>query len=411
MTTTSSIRIDLDALEGNLEAIARLVGGGHPAPDRICAVVKSDAYGLGAARIAGSMASMGIRNFAAYQPQEAIEVATAARGASVLVLMPVHQLDRAGAARHLLASGRLHYTAHTLEQVRDLEAEAAPLGIVLPVHLELDTGMGRGGCEEPDARRILDTVAGSRRLRLAGVMTHLPDALDDPDTARERGRRFRRFLEDAGDLVPDDAVRHVSATAALQDASLRFDMARIGLGWTGHLPRPASTDRSGLRLRPAISWWSRLVQVRRIEAGRTIGYGCTERIERDTIAGLVPVGYADGLPPSRVGGHRVVVHGKHGPVAAPVLGRMNMDQCVVDLTAVGPVDADASVEVVSSDPDSMVSLPRVAARADVMPYELLCGLSPRIPRVVVAGGSLAESDRPASIESKTAVRGPRVGFG
>jgi len=411
MTTTSSIRIDLDALEGNLEAIARLVGGGHPAPDRICAVVKSDAYGLGAARIAGSMASMGIRNFAAYQPQEAIEVATAARGASVLVLMPVHQLDRAGAARHLLASGRLHYTAHTLEQVRDLEAEAAPLGIVLPVHLELDTGMGRGGCEEPDAHRILDTVAGSRRLRLAGVMTHLPDALDDPDTARERGRRFRRFLEDAGDLVPDDAVRHVSATAALQDASLRFDMARIGLGWTGHLPRPASTDRSGLRLRPAISWWSRLVQVRRIEAGRTIGYGCTERIERDTIAGLVPVGYADGLPPSRVGGHRVVVHGKHGPVAAPVLGRMNMDQCVVDLTDVGPVDADASVEVVSSDPDSMVSLPRVAARADVMPYELLCGLSPRIPRVVVAGGSLAESDRPASIESKTAVRGPRVGFG
>ncbi|HAC09325.1 MAG TPA: alanine racemase [Phycisphaerales bacterium] len=411
MTTTSSIRIDLDALEGNLEAIARLVGGGHPAPDRICAVVKSDAYGLGAARIAGSMASMGIRNFAAYQPQEAIEVATAARGASVLVLMPVHQLDRAGAARHLLASGRLHYTAHTLEQVRDLEAEAAPLGIVLPVHLELDTGMGRGGCEEPDARRILETVAGSRRLRLAGVMTHLPDALDDPDTARERGRRFRRFLEDAGDLVPDDAVRHVSATAALQDASLRFDMARIGLGWTGHLPRPASTDRSGLRLRPAISWWSRLVQVRRIEAGRTIGYGCTERIERDTIAGLVPVGYADGLPPSRVGGHRVVVHGKHGPVAAPVLGRMNMDQCVVDLTDVGPVDADASVEVVSSDSDSMVSLSRVAARADVMPYELLCGLSPRIPRVVVAGGSLAESDRPASIESKTAVRGPRVGFG
>ena len=411
MTTASSIRIDLAALEGNLEAIARLLGGGHPAPDRICAVVKSDAYGLGAARIAGSMASMGIRNFAAYQPQEAIEVATAAHGASVLVLMPVHQLDRAGAARHLLAAGRLHYTAHTLEQVRDLEAEAAPLGIVLPVHLELDTGMGRGGCEGPDARRILEFVEGSRRLRIAGVMTHLPDALDDPDTARDRGRRFRRFLEDAGDLVPDDAVRHVSATAALQDASLRFDMARIGLGWTGHLPRATATDRSGLRLRPAISWWSRLIQIRRIQAGRTIGYGCTERIERDTVAGLVPVGYADGLPSSRLGAHRVVIHGKQGPVTAPVLGRMNMDQCVVDLTEVGPVDDDASVEVVSADPDSSVSLPRVAARADVMPYELLCGLSPRIPRVMVAGGSLATSDQIAPIESKAAVRGPRIGFG
>jgi alanine racemase len=106
-----------------------------------------------------------------------------------------------------------------------------------------------------------------------------------------------------------------------------------------------------------------------------------------------------------------VVHGKHGPVAAPVLGRMNMDQCVVDLTEVGPVDGDASVEVVSSDADSVVSLPRVAARADVMPYELLCGLSPRIPRVVVAGGSLAAPDQVPPIESKTAVRGPRIGFG
>ncbi|MAD20484.1 MAG: alanine racemase [Planctomycetaceae bacterium] len=411
MTTTSSIRIDLDALEGNLEAIARLVGGGRPAPDRICAVVKSDAYGLGAARIAGSMASMGIRNFAAYQPEEAVEVATAARGASVLVLMPVHQLDRAGAARHLLAAGRLHYTAHTLDQVRDLEREAAPLGIVLPVHLELDTGMGRGGCEERDALRILEHVAESRRLRLAGVMTHLPDALDDPDTARDRGRRFRRFLAEAGGLVPEDAVRHVSATAALQDASLRFDMARIGLGWTGHLPRPLAEDGSGLRLRPAISWWSRLIQIRRIEAGRTIGYGCTERIDRETIAGLVPVGYADGLPPSRVGSHRLVVHGRHGPVAVPVLGRMNMDQCVVDLTEVGPIDADASVEVVSSEPDSVVSLPRVAARADVMPYELLCGLSTRIPRVVVAGGSLAEPNRVPAIDAEPPIRSPRVGFG
>jgi alanine racemase len=90
---------------------------------------------------------------------------------------------------------------------------------------------------------------------------------------------------------------------------------------------------------------------------------------------------------------------------------MNMDQCVVDLTEVGPVDDDASVEVVSADPDSTVSLPRVAARAEVMPYELLCGLSSRIPRVVVAGGSLAIPEPSPAIESKAAARGSRVGFG
>ena len=411
MTTTSSIRIDLNALEGNLEAVATLAGGGVADWKRVCAVVKSDAYGLGAPRIAGSMAEMGIRTFAAYSPEEALSVATAARGADVLVLMPVHQLDRGGAAMHLLANEKLHFTAHSIDQVRDLEFEAAELGIVLPLHLELDTGMGRGGCEERDALQILAQISQSPRLRLAGVMTHLPDALDDADSARDRGRRFRSFLEAAGDLVPAKVLRHAAATAALHDSTLRLDMVRVGLAWTGYHPRGAGITPSSIKLQPAISWWSRLVQVRRLSAGRSIGYGCTTTIDRDTIAGLVPVGYADGLPSSRTGPHRLVVHGQRGAVSVPVLGRMNMDQCVVDLTDVGPVDPNADVEIISADADSPVALPRVAARSEVMPYELLCGLSARIPRIIVAGGVRAKSDQPAGIAIDPIESKNRIGFG
>ncbi len=388
MTATSTIRLDLDALAGNLEAVAALASAdGTPfGLERLCAIVKADGYGLGAVRIAAAMQRLGIRRFAAYGVDEAAAVAEAAPTSTVLVLQPVRTLGSGGGLPGLLSRGRLHVTAHQVGQVEELGREAARLGIVLPLHLELDTGMGRGGCDQEEAMDVLNAIAVDPRLRLAGLMTHLPDAVGDPMTAIERGRRFERFIEDAGDLVPQGVVRHVAATASLGSTSLRFDQVRVGIAWVGYGAQSLAGRPDPMPLRPIVSWWSRLVQVRRLSAGRTVGYGCTVRTTRDTIAGLVPVGYADGLPPTRGDEpHRLIVHGRMGPVAVPVLGRMNMDQCVVDLTDVGPFDEDAAVEIISSDPASPASLDRVAGRAGVLPYQVLCGLSPRIPRLLVAG--------------------------
>lgn len=413
MTANSTIRLDLDALAGNLEAVAALPSGdGRPLGlDRICAVVKADAYGLGAARMAAAMARLGVGRFAAYGTDEAVAVADAAAGATVLVLQPIRELDHGGGLPGLLSRGRVHLTAHQLGQVEGLARDAARLGIVLPLHLELDTGMGRGGCDEAEALVILDRIAVDPRLRLAGLMTHLPDAVGDPITAIDRGRRFERFLETAGDLVPDDAVRHVAATASLESASLRFDQVRVGIAWVGYGTRALAGRPDPAPLRPIVSWWSRLVQVRRLEPGRTVGYGCTVTTTRETLAGLVPVGYADGLPPSRGDEpHRLIVHGRLGPVAVPVLGRMNMDQCVVDLTDVGPLDEHTAVEVISSDPESPASLDRVAARAGCLPYQVLCGLSPRLPRLLVAGSGTAASAAESSVPAtRSATR--RLGHG
>lgn len=389
MVAESTIRIEIDALEANLVAVARHMNRDL---DALCAVVKADAYGLGATRMASTMHRLGIRRFAAYGLAEAIEVADAAPGAEVIVLMPVRELGRDVRSLALLGAERLHFTAHQRSQVEALESDAARLGVVLPLHLEFDCGMGRGGCTASDAMDVLEFVARSPRLRLAGVMTHLPDAVDDPISAIERGRAFERMIDAAGPLVSDDVVRHVAATASLESGSLHFDQARVGLAWVGHGPRVLAGRPDPMPLRPILSWWSRIVQVRRLAAGSTVGYGCTFVTTRETITGLVPVGYADGLPATPgPEPHRVVVHGKHGPIAVPVLGRMNMDQCVIDLTEVGPVEEATAVEVVSADPDSPVSLDRVAARAGVLPYQLLCGVSPRIPRLLVAGGDAASS--------------------
>ena len=124
---------------------------------------------------------------------------------------------------------------------------------------------------------------------------------------------------------------------------------------------------------------------------------------RETLAGLVPVGYADGLPLSRSEPHRVAVDAGAGPVTVPVLGRVNMDQCVVDLTDVGPVAPGATVEIISAKAGSAVSLDRVAARAGVLPYQILCGLNPRIPRVMVAGRGVVPMVRDRGAEDPASI--------
>ena len=289
-------------------------------------------------------------------------------------------------------TGRLHYTAHSRSnRSEDLEARGGThSGSSFPMHLELDTGMGRGGCEEPDARRNPGPQfdAGSPRLRLAGVMTHLPDALDDPDTARDRGRRFPPIPRSrSGDLVPDrTSVRHAAATAALHDADAPIRHgSRIGLG----VDRPSAATRRrriGPACRsssPALSWWSRLIQVRRHR--RLDGPSATD------------------APSDHRSRHR------RGPRPRRLRGRAADQSGLGAASARGPRASDGPVtvararphehgsvrggshrrrarrrrtppsRVVTADPDSAVSLPRVAARAEVMPYELLCGLSARIP--------------------------------
>ena len=402
----STIRIDRDALESNLRAIAVHCGGG---PERICAVVKADAYGLGAPRIAHAMEEFGIDGFAAYGPAEAIDVANATRGAWVLVLMPVDELGRDPRSVGLLGEGRLHHTAHDLDQVRSLERDAAALGIVLPLHLELDTGMGRGGCDPVEARAIVEHVAASPRLRLAGVMTHFPDAVEDPISAGQRGRVLRAFLEEVGPLVPDDVIRHAAATASLEVGSTHLDRVRVGIGWIGLGSSALAGRPDPVPLSPIVSWSSSVIRTRRIPAGRTIGYGCHARTTRETITGIVPVGYGDGLPTAIEGeSHLAVVHAEQGAFVVPVLGRMNMDQCVLDLTDVAGGSSGLPVELVSADADSAVSLERVAARAGISPYQLLCGMAPRSPRLLVAGGSFAISRLPEVDASGSPPRSRRL---
>jgi alanine racemase len=290
-----------------------------------------------------------------------------------------------------------------------VHAIGASYGAQVPIHLSLDTGMSRGGLSVDQFSAILRRLPRLRHVRLAGIWTHFAAAEADPGFTREQFTRFADAIEQNRQRIPRGVLLHAAAThAALAHNDYHLDMTRIGLGLFGYAPGldPAACGFDQ-PLEPIIRWRSRLIHVRKYSAGATVGYNCTTRLARDSFLGLVPVGYADGIPLSASGRGFVQVAPRGSasrpgaqPITAPILGRVNMDQVIVDLTpgAIAgerPMGRDSAadapsaplaqvgdlVDIISPDPSSPCSLPNLARAAGTSCYELLCRISPRVPRL------------------------------
>ncbi len=412
MTDNSVISIDFDALDHNMRVVRDAVGPGVA----VNAVVKADAYGLGAARVARRLVQAGASMLTVYSPQQA--EALEGVPVPVLVLQPVTRLDPGGALHSMLLAGRLHLVVHDIHHVAELIVLAHEHGVRLPVHLELDTGLARGGCVPEEAARILQAIAASPGLSLAGLMTHFSHAKTSAERCAAQMRAFDLFVDAHRALVPPDCVLHCASTfAALRGAGLHAHMVRVGLAWTGLAgDGPDDGDRLACcgDFRPAVRWTSSVIHVRRVARGASVGYGWSWTARRDSTVGLVPVGYSDGYPtlsahatapgrdqadPTRW----VVVRVGDWAAEAPVIGAVNMDQVCVDLTGLEQMLAGlpngglgAEVELYGTDRRARNYLPTVAERVGLRPYELLCRLNPRIPRVAVeAAQPVGRVERPS----------------
>lgn len=405
MHEPSVLEVNLSAIDRNMAAIRRLVG-----PEcRLCPIVKADAYGLGAARVARRVATAGADLVAVYSLPQAAELGASGLPLPVLVLMPVREIHRGDECARLLASGRLHLTLHDAEQADALAAIAEQLATRIPVHLEVDTGMSRGGIAAEAAASLLARVKSDPRFLLAGVFTHFSDSRTDGPGTDAQLDRFDRLLSGGG--LPEGCLVHVASTyALLRHARYHRSMVRFGLAWAGYGREEcnaADLDLPPDLLSPCLRWRSRIVHVKRISAGTAVGYGSIWRAKRPSVIGLVPVGYADGFPlfrpkfrgesappPCRIA---ILRDSAKGLVReyAPVVGTVNMDQITVDLTDIDPMGSSlgASVELISPDRDAPNHLPRLAGRAGMIPHEMLCRIHPRIPRLYVVGeGAATEQD-------------------
>ena len=410
MTDNSLISIDFDALDHNIKVVRDAVGPGVA----INVVVKADAYGLGAARVARRLVQAGASMLTVYSPAQA----EALEGVSVpvLVLQPVSRLERGGALHSMLVAGRLHLVVHDIHHVAELIVLADEHGVRLPVHLEIDTGLARGGCAPDEASRILQAVAARPELSLAGIMTHFSHAKTSAERCAAQMRAFDLFADAHRALIPPECVMHAASTyASLRGQSLHAGMVRVGIAWTGLAgdgPEDGERFAGCDDFRPAVRWTSSVIHVRRVARGTSVGYGWAWTARRDSTIGLVPVGYADGYPtlsalspavardqaePARW----VRVRVGDWVAEAPVIGAVNMDQVCIDLTGLDHMLAGlpngglgAEVELYGTDRSARTYLPAIAERVGLRPYELLCRMNPRIPRIAVESSQpVARVDR------------------
>ncbi|MHC4220169.1 MAG: alanine racemase [Planctomycetota bacterium] len=400
MSDTSRIRVDLSAVEHNVRVLRDMVG-----PDCVlCPIVKADGYGLGAAPIARHLKAAGAEMLAVYTPSQAAALAKAAVGGSVLVLAAVRELDRVDEAYRLLIRGDLHLAVHDGEHLEALVRLAERYATLIPVHLEIDTGMGRGGCLPGEAQAIARRIDEHRWLHLAGISTHFAKAGSDARATSRQLSVFDSAVRKCRLSMPEDCIIHAANTmATIRHHRYHKTMVRVGQGWAGYgtgIIGEGEFRREAAGLRPIVTWKSQIVQVKTIEKGAHVGYGSVWTARRRSRIGLVPVGYADGYPlgagatdaepkPAcvRVETPRGSSKGEAGRFA-PVVGKVNMDQITIDLTDIAPpglkrceIAPGTAVELIGTDPDAPNHLPTLAAMAGTISHEMLCRLNPRIKRI------------------------------
>ncbi len=361
--------VDLSAIRRNVLSFRSLI-----APTtRFCAVVKADGYGHGAAAVAGAALRAGADHLAVAILDEALSLRAAGFTGPILILghTPARQA-------HLVAENGLTQTIYSLEQAEALAGAADALGLLAKVHLKVDTGMGRLGVTPdaaPDFAKTVDRLPG---LITEGVYTHFAQA-DSRDKAHalKQFDAFRGVLTALKDRGLDIPVKHCANSAATLDLpETHLDMVRVGISLYGLSPS-AETTRP-IDLTPAMRLKTGIVLLKRVPAGTPLSYGCTCVTEVPSDIATLPVGYADGWPRSLSGRAHVLVGGQR----APVVGRICMDQCLVDVTGI-PGVADGDDVLLFGGPELPVE--EAAGLLGTINYEMVCLVGKRVPRVYFGG--------------------------
>ena len=373
---STRVRIDLDAISANFDAVREKAG----VP--VMAVIKADAYGHGAIPIARLLESRSAF-FGVSSIWEALELRQAGLTIPILILghTPVSAYPRAIAEG--IRPAIFHY-----EDALALSEAAVKAGKEAPFHFAIDTGMSRIGFQVTQENADLCAkIAALPNLRAEGIFSHFATA-DSADLtrARQQAARFDAFcamLQQRGLHIP---LRHLNNSAGVMNFDAHYDMVRSGIVTYGMYPSD-EVSQDLLQLKPALEFQTRITHLKTLPAGREISYGGTYVTAKDTVVATLPVGYADGYRRSLSNRFHVLIHGHK----APILGRVCMDQMMVDVTGIPDVRVGDQVTLIGCDGDAAIAIEQIAAAAGSFNYEFACGISRRVPRIYIQGGKTVHS--------------------
>lgn len=392
--------IDLDALADNVRLLKSRANGAA-----LLAVVKANAYGHGAVAVARAALAAGADRLGVICVDEGEQLRRA--GITEPILVMGH--TSAGEAQRL-ADLSLTPSVVSSEMALALARVASERGIEMPVHLKVDTGLNRYGLpasEAADLGRRLRDLAG---IQTEGLFTHFASADEgDKGYTVEQHKLFLAVAEQL-DWVP---IRHVSNTATLLDMpDMSLEMVRPGLGIYGCYP--STHVKRSLPLRPVLSLKGRIARLTSLAPGESVSYGRTWRAPRPSLIGLLMCGYADGLPRALSNCGSVLVRGRR----APIVGRVCMDMCMVDVSDIPDVALDDEVVIIGRQGEEEISTDEVAELCGTISYEILCGISARVPRLYLRQGSIVskqtlvlelQDEAAANVPEEVLAEGPSPG--
>jgi alanine racemase len=375
MTSTSRLplrcwaEINLACLERNL----RLIRASLPRHMRYVAVIKADAYGHGLPQTAARLMHAGADLFAVANLAEAAAIRELSPDWPILLLSPLLPDED----RHVVAYD-VAATVSSAEEVARLEAVGKAAGKIITVHLKIDTGMGRLGVWHTEAPALYQKIHDAAYLKLAGVFTHFSSPDEDAAFTAEQRRRFLDALSLCQGLDLSQLLVHADNSAGLETIEVAgpFNAVRVGLLQFGILPHPASL-LSQVQAEPVFSFHTRVGLVKRLPRGTAISYGRTSVLKRDSIVAILTAGYGDGVPRSASNRGFVLIGGQR----CSILGRVTMDQTIVDVTDLASVKAGDQATLIGRQLDEHISLTEFSRWADTIPWETLCSVTKRVTRL------------------------------
>ena len=366
--------INLDNLNENINTIKQYVKPGT----KLCCAVKADGYGHGAVRVSVAALKAGVSFLAVASISEGIELREAGIVAPILSLSLPLKDEIPSLIVHSITP-----LVFDLEFIEQLNQVAVSMHRKIPVHLKIDTGMGRVGCLPEDAKTLAKKIATSEGLYLEGVCTHFAcaDSLieEDIEYTKNQIKKFSFAVEQIKEEGINPGILHCASSGAIfLHPEAHFDMVRPGIAIYGY---SSCTKEMGINLKPVMEFSSQIVAIKRFKKGESVSYDRTWVANEDCDIGVIPAGYADGLLRRLSPGLEVCINNK----MYPIVGRICMDQCMVLLG--NNYDAKRWDKVVFFGPENNCNTAAdLASQIGTISYEILCGVNKRVPRIYIDTG-------------------------
>jgi alanine racemase len=359
------VEIDISNILHNIKTLKGLIGR----KVKFMAVVKADAYGHGAVAVSKFISKLA-DHLAVATVGEALELKQSGIRLPILILSetPSHAVME-------VARNEFTQTVYTLSFAKALSTAAKKIGKTVKVHIKIDTGMGRVGVRPENFSTLFKEITRLPNVKIEGIYTHLARAEEENGFTGKQLKLFRSALSgiDTRGLI----LHAANSAGALYHKGSRLDMVRIGLAMYGLYP--PGGKRGVVKLKPALSFKTRVVYIKKVPAGTPLSYGSTYITRKAVNIATLPVGYADGIPRSLSNKGHVLIRGRR----YPIVGRVCMDLTMVDVGSNNNVKTGDEAVLIGSQGRESISADEVAALANTISYEIICGIGKRVPRVYV----------------------------